>query len=307
MLHEAAGFAACDLDNCIDPDTGASAPWAAALSARLASYTEVSPSGTGLHILHLAMLPDGKGLGTGFGAGAACTRQAVITVANTTSWHAAHHWRAAEVVNAIIAERAVAKVTAAAVCRQQGKPAVRSDEEVIRLARSAKNGEFTQLWAGEWENFNYASQSEAGIGPGAHPGLLCRGSDSAEQVERLFGEPGPRTAWAKWAERDDYREATVAGAPAAAGGVLYAGGEKSRYDLGDDWPALLGRRLSTIQPERVDQPVVSASSMRCSLAADGDLGLGKRACGGQRDLAARLSAATPCRTACPPWPAVSCC
>lgn len=54
-------YCGIDLDKCRDPDTGAIAPWAAAIVERLASYTEVSPSGTGLHVIVRAALPEGRG------------------------------------------------------------------------------------------------------------------------------------------------------------------------------------------------------------------------------------------------------
>jgi putative DNA primase/helicase len=37
-----------DLDTCRDPVTGALEPWAAEVAEKLGSYTEVSPSGTGV-------------------------------------------------------------------------------------------------------------------------------------------------------------------------------------------------------------------------------------------------------------------
>ncbi len=40
-------FAGVDLDDCRDPTSGALAPWARAIVARLRSYAEVSPSGRG--------------------------------------------------------------------------------------------------------------------------------------------------------------------------------------------------------------------------------------------------------------------
>lgn len=43
-------FTGVDLDHCLDPQTGALAPWAAAIVAALDSYTEVTPSGTGLRV-----------------------------------------------------------------------------------------------------------------------------------------------------------------------------------------------------------------------------------------------------------------
>lgn len=45
------GIVGVDLDHCRNPQTGEVAPWAAELIAKLDSYTEVSPSGTGLHVM----------------------------------------------------------------------------------------------------------------------------------------------------------------------------------------------------------------------------------------------------------------
>jgi hypothetical protein len=45
------GFAAFDIDDCRDPVTGALHPWALGLVGRVASYTEVTTSGTGLRII----------------------------------------------------------------------------------------------------------------------------------------------------------------------------------------------------------------------------------------------------------------
>jgi primase-polymerase (primpol)-like protein len=44
------GIAGVDLDKCRNPQTGAIEPWALAIIERLDSYTEVSPSGCGVHI-----------------------------------------------------------------------------------------------------------------------------------------------------------------------------------------------------------------------------------------------------------------
>ena len=44
-------FTGVDLDHCIDENTGLVAPWARAIASQLDSYTEYSPSGTGLYII----------------------------------------------------------------------------------------------------------------------------------------------------------------------------------------------------------------------------------------------------------------
>ncbi len=51
------GLVGVDLDNCRDPETGVIAPWAQKIIDKMASYTEVSPSGTGVHIYIKGRLP----------------------------------------------------------------------------------------------------------------------------------------------------------------------------------------------------------------------------------------------------------
>ncbi|CQR51071.1 phage NrS-1 polymerase family protein [Haloferax massiliensis] len=53
-------FVSIELDNCRDTDTGATAAWARTLVDRLDSYTEVSPSGTGLQVIVRGTLPLGR-------------------------------------------------------------------------------------------------------------------------------------------------------------------------------------------------------------------------------------------------------
>ena len=50
VMSNSPGVTGVDLDKCRDPKTGEIAPWAAEVIAKLDSYTEVSPSGTGLRV-----------------------------------------------------------------------------------------------------------------------------------------------------------------------------------------------------------------------------------------------------------------
>jgi putative DNA primase/helicase len=59
VLAAADPYVGIDLDGCIEPD-GTIAPWARAIIDRLRSYTEISPSGTGIHIIVRANLPRGR-------------------------------------------------------------------------------------------------------------------------------------------------------------------------------------------------------------------------------------------------------
>ena len=54
------GFTGVDLDKCRDSSTGVIEPWALDIVKDLDSYTEISPSGSGLHILVHGELPPGR-------------------------------------------------------------------------------------------------------------------------------------------------------------------------------------------------------------------------------------------------------
>src|SRR5829696_1368548 len=49
-----------DLDGCLNPETGEIEGWAQEIIEELDSYTEISPSGTGVHVLVRAKLPEGR-------------------------------------------------------------------------------------------------------------------------------------------------------------------------------------------------------------------------------------------------------
>lgn len=59
VFAEDGTVAGIDLDDCRDPETGDLDPWAADLTDDVPTYTEVSPSGTGLHLIGLGFVPDG--------------------------------------------------------------------------------------------------------------------------------------------------------------------------------------------------------------------------------------------------------
>ncbi|MGD0580188.1 MAG: hypothetical protein ABSC08_14805, partial [Bryobacteraceae bacterium] len=54
-------YSGVDIDNCRNPDSGEIAEWGWRVIRGLNSYTEVSPSGTGVHTIVRGNLPAGKG------------------------------------------------------------------------------------------------------------------------------------------------------------------------------------------------------------------------------------------------------
>ncbi len=59
VFSESDPFTGIDLDKCLDPETGVLEPWARRWVDLLKSYTEITPSGTGLHIIVKGRKPDG--------------------------------------------------------------------------------------------------------------------------------------------------------------------------------------------------------------------------------------------------------
>jgi putative DNA primase/helicase len=78
-----------------------------------------------------------------------------------------------------------------------------TDEEVIGLARSAKNGaKFEALWLGDTSG--YASHSEADL---ALVSLLAFYTQDEEQLDRLYQQSG--LCREKWTNRAGYRRPTI--------------------------------------------------------------------------------------------------
>ncbi len=196
-------FCGIDLDGCLDPETGEVEPWALEIVEELDSYTEISPSGTGLHILVRGTLPSD---GNRNGKVEMYDRGRFFTVTGRRLVGTSH----------LIEERQ-AQVEALHVrlfppC-QQASPATDessapandlSDEEVLRRAGSARSGErFARLWTGD--RAGYASDSEADL-------ALCSmlafwtGPDE-ERIASLVARSG--LAREKW-NREDYRRRTIA-------------------------------------------------------------------------------------------------
>lgn len=210
------GIAGIDIDHCIDPETGVVAQAALAIVESMHSYTEISPSGTGLHILW-----------RGVKAGPACRRSLApgmglemydggryFTVTGR-SWHnpplplAERTAEAAEIYHQYLEKQKPAVPTAAQAIPVQPRPAgATSDHEILEKAKQAKGGEkLAALLAGDWQPYA-ASQSEADL-------ALCNllafwlGADKA-RMDAAFRASGLYRK--KWNERrgaDTYGNITL--------------------------------------------------------------------------------------------------
>lgn len=280
-----------DLDKCRDPETGEIEPWAREVIEELASYTEVSPSGTGVHILVRGVLPAGRNRKGRFEA---YDRGRYFTV---TGKHLAGTPKSIEcrqkelhgVVRRVFGEPSTNGHGAPVTAPERSDNGI-SDAEVVRKALAASNGErFARLWAGGTSD--YVSNSEADL---ALCGMLAfwTGGD-ATRIDALFRQSGLYRK--KW-DREDYRNRTITEALSgktefynAPKMVKLADGTERKIE--ELRPEEIGQLLSGIEPEEVSWLWPSWLALGKLALVDGDPGLGKSAM--TLDLAARVSAGNP--------------
>jgi hypothetical protein len=192
-----------DLDGCLDPETGEIESWAQEIIGELDSYTEISPSRTGVHVLVRAELPKGRNRKGQFEA---YDRGRYFTF---TGRHLAGTPRSIEARQEQL-ERVLQRVFGEPESTNGHKtPALAfasqlSDEEIIEKASSAANGEkFRRLLAGDASDYSSPSEADQAFCSSL---AFWTGPDPG-QIDRLFRQSGLYRE--KW-ERRDYRERTIA-------------------------------------------------------------------------------------------------
>jgi len=150
-----------DLDGCRD-ETGAIDIWAEEIIRELDSYTELSPSGQGVHVFVKGELPHGtrqKDLGGehhGVGLYDAVRGRYLTITGLPIKGNRTIAERTGEL--RLIHARLFPRKQKIQSGEQSG-----SDDDLIERARNANDGgKFARLWDGQWKG-NYASQSEADL------------------------------------------------------------------------------------------------------------------------------------------------
>ncbi|HKC93296.1 MAG TPA: hypothetical protein VKB81_04660 [Nitrospira sp.] len=236
VLHRDAGIVGVDLDKCRDADTGHLDPWADEVVRRLNTYTEISPSGTGLHLLMRGTLPPGsrkKGRVEAYEHGRFFTvtgqhlKGTPMTIEARTPELAILHARYLADARPVVPRTPI-----------NGTPhALLSDDEILTKCRAAKNAaKFEALWQGDWSG--YASQSEA---DSALIFMLAFYSRDSGQLDRLFRQS--RLFRDKWDERrgeQTYGEKTIMEALANVRETYSASSmTRTRVESAtEEWPAL---------------------------------------------------------------------
>jgi len=179
-------FLGIDLDNCLDSETGKLASWAQDIIKQFDSYTEISPSGKGLHIFVKGTLTNGgkkKGKLDGKIEIYDRLRYFTVTGRHLKGTPLQINDRSSEVKSFYHSEFSTPKV-------RQNKPVSSIDGEhkdIIQKAMNAENGKkFSRLWNGAHNE--YPSQSEADL---ALCQMLSFWADADfNKIDHLFRESG---------------------------------------------------------------------------------------------------------------------
>ncbi len=211
------GVVGVDLDHCRDADSGAIAPWARSILDSLHSYSELSPSGTGIHALVRGVLSGGgrKRLVKTKGA----HPEAGVEIYDRSRYFTVTGRRLPEYPAGLVerqedVDRLYASLDkkATKTGSPPGRPAppashlaLLADDEVLRRAQAARNGgAFQRLWNGDTADYA-GDDSAADLALCSHLAFWCGGN--RDQMDRLFRRSGLYRE--KW-ERPDYRERTFA-------------------------------------------------------------------------------------------------
>ncbi len=205
-----------DLDHCRDPDTGAIDGWALDIVRRLNSYSEVSPSGTGVHVIVRGTLA--RSYKTADIEVYAFARYTTLTgnrvpdtPADINAAQEALDWLVARLEKDVPAALDGNYQATRDIFTRQFEPVKASDKDLLdRIRRSAQGEKFTRLFdEGDWASgLLYASQSEAVAALVAILAWWTR--KDAERVDRLFR--ASKLFSGKWLHKwDDPRGDTTLG------------------------------------------------------------------------------------------------
>lgn len=207
-----------DLDNCRDPETGDTEDWAIAIVETLDSYAEVSPSGTGLHVLVEGAIPeDARNRQKDVPSTLSRFDEAEIEIYDSVRYFTftgdhvegtptSIKSRPSELLD--IHDEYVGEEddkSESSVPEPEADLNL-DDEELLERAKNAENGDsFKRLWDGDTSAYD-DDHSRADMALMQHLAYWTRCDPT--RMERLFSQSGLGRR-DKWRDRDDYRNRTI--------------------------------------------------------------------------------------------------
>jgi len=199
-------YCGIDLDSCRDTETGSINDKALDIIQRLSSYTEISQSGEGIHVIARAKLPAESGNKSGDFEMYDSVRYFCITGDRIDKYPSTIEDRQVQVNQ--LCNEIFSKPTPT---RNQPQPAITitlSDHEIIDRANNAANGDkFMKLMAGDTTGYYHSDgspdPSQADL---ALCSILAFWTQNADQIFRIVRNSGLYDD--KW-DREDYRNRTI--------------------------------------------------------------------------------------------------
>ena len=203
-----------DLDDCRDSETGTIDAWARDVITRLDSYAEVSPSGTGVHVIVKGELPRGRSR-KGDVEMYETSRFFTVTGDHLDQTPACVHHRV-DAIRGIHADYVQPSAADDEENTDSGGPTKGipasvdlENEEILERARAAENGDrFDALWRGQTSG--YDSHSEADMALCLHLAFWTGGDPS--RMDAMFRRSGlMREKWDEvhYADGATYGERTI--------------------------------------------------------------------------------------------------
>lgn len=289
-------YVGVDLDGCRDPATGEVEGWAREIIEELGSYAEISPSGTGVHVILEGELPPGRNRK---GNIELYDRVRFFTM---TGKHLPHTPKTIEGRQEALRSVVGRVFGVESPNNGHGRPHRRphrgsggalKDDELVRLASEADDGgKFRELFEGGYCGLSSHSEAAASL-----LFKLAFWSDGdAEQMERIFRRSGlmyekfdSRRGNTTWGAQEIQQAISKVGEGyAPAGEKFVVLGKESSEDGVSDEAASPGVLLSDVAPEKIDWLWPGRLPRGKVVLLDGDPGLGKSLV--TLDLAARVSA-----------------
>ncbi len=201
-------YVGIDIDDCLDPATNSYNQEALSTTERFKSYTEISPSGKGLHIIVKGSLPE-NGRKNGGVEMYADGRFFTVT-GNVPDGAQSEIVECQEALLEFHQEHFGKPIEQ----NVQGVMHIGADDPIIQKARKAANGKkFDQLWKGDYSG--YPSQSEADLALCQMLSFWTRGDNW--KIDSLFRKSGLfRSKWdeRRYADGETYGHATISKAVA---------------------------------------------------------------------------------------------